>query len=135
MLPTTAHGDGEWIWPERADAHALLAEFLGHIERGDFEAAAGLLLRPLEADPADHDGIGRLAPESFDTAGVGDALRRWCSDGCDTTVPAMHELTLTETGGDDTRPAFWGIGTGSERIQAVSWEGVTGIDGLPRRGS
>lgn len=71
-----------------------------------------------------HD-LRRLAPDTYDTNGIAEALAEWCADGCDTRPPTPDELTFTGFGYQLTRD--------DQTVRASWYEGTYGVNGEPLR--
>lgn len=90
--------------------------------------AAELVIRgsvPLE----ERQDLRRLAPDTYDTNGIAEALAEWCAewcaDGCDTRPPTPAELTFTGFGYQLTR--------NDQTVRASWYEGTYGVNGEPLR--
>lgn len=108
---------------ERAASLATIAEYLDHIERGEWSAAAEMLAGgglELEA----RTDVQQLEPDAYTTAEIAAALERWCRAGCDTTTPTLDELTFS--GG-------FSLIRGGEEIRAGWFEGEYFVIGVPFR--
>lgn len=108
---------------ERTASLAVIVEYLGHIERGDWSAAAAML-DDGALSPEERPDLRRLAPDDYTTEGVAAALARWCSTGCDTTPPTADELVFDGS---------YRVVRGGEEIRAGWYEGHYSVSGLPFR--
>ena len=108
---------------DREHSLATIVEYLGHIERGEWLAAADML-DDGALEPEARTDIQQLGLTEFTTEAIAQGLERWCQPGCDTVAPTAGELSF----------GFgFSLVRGGEAIGASWFEGVYSIHGLPFR--
>jgi hypothetical protein len=105
----------------RLESLTTIVTYLGHIERGNWLAAAAML-DDGAIELEERADLQRLAPSTYTQEGIAAALEQWCRRGCDTVVPTAEELAFTGS---------FSLSRGNERITAAWFEGIYSIAGLP----
>jgi hypothetical protein len=108
---------------DRANSLATIVEYFGHIERGEWTAAAAML-NDGALEPEARPDLQQLAPATFNLDDIAAALENWCRDGCDTTPPTADELAFT---------GAFSLTRADQKISVRWYEGAYSIFGLPIR--